>query len=297
MEPPEIPECAGPLGAMGLGVDQENAKDCVLLEVFCIGCDVIIAGAASHAESIGLAFAPPPAFPFTRLSKSISPLSAVLLDAKAFGAPNDMKSSSPLALDPLMPDSSESFLVCSDSTRVDKLLIRSMKDWNCLRSSNGPKLMPHNTGRISIATNSSSATAPTCRRTFKAAMATAGSFVLIPLMRGRIFSCIVYLSRAVELLFLLAFMMPSRPSLLPAGSAEPPQRITNASSPRTLMPRLLVLLKTEAITGNRSFFMVEKSSTGRITGRLRREASTILCVGDSMARRIMGRISVVRLGI
>ena len=196
-----------------------------------------------------------------------------------------------------MPDNSESFLVRSASTRVDKLLMRSMKAWNCLRSSSGPKLMLHNTGRISIATNSSSATAPTCRRTFKAAIATAGSFVLMPLMRGTIFSCIVYLSRAVELLFLLASRMPSNPSLLEAESDEPPQRTTNASRPRTLIPRLLVLLKTEAMTGNRSFLMVEKSRTGRITGKHRREASTILCVGDSMARRIMGRMSVTELAI
>lgn len=128
-------------------------------------------------------------------------------------------------------------------------------------------------------------------------MATAGSFVLIPLIRGTIFSCMVYLSSAVELLFLLVFIIPSRPSLLAFGSDEPPQRITKASRPRTLMPRLLVLLKTEAMTGNRSFLMVEKSSTGRITGKLRREASTILCVGDSMARRIMGRMSVTESGI
>lgn len=170
--------------------------------------------------------------------------------------------------------------------------MRSMKAWNCLRSSNGPRLMPHRIGRTSIATNSSSATPPTCRRTFKAAMATAGSFVLIPLIRGMIFSCIVYLSREVELLFLLAFIIPSSPSLLALESGEPPQRITNASRPRTFMPRLLVLLKTEAITGKTSFLIVEKSSTGRITGKLRREASTMLCVGDSMARKIMGRISV-----
>lgn len=155
--------------------------------------------------------------------------------------------------------------------------------------------MLHKIGRISIATNSSSATRPTWRSTFKAAMATAGSLVLIPFIKGMIFSCIVYLSSDVELLFLLAFTIPSRPSSFEAESEEPPQRITNASRPRTLIPRLLVLLKTEAMTGNRSFLMVEKSSTGRITGKLRREASTILWVGDSMASRIMGRISVAEL--
>lgn len=148
-------------------------------------------------------------------------------------------------------------------------------------------------GRTSMATKSESAIPPTCRRTLSAAIATAGSFVLIARMSGTIFSCIVYLSKAVEELFLFAFefITPSRPSLLAVGSL-PPQRITNASKPRTLIPRLLVLLNTEAMIGNNSFLMVEKSITGRITGRHRSEASTMLCVGDSIARCIMGRISV-----
>lgn len=154
----------------------------------------------------------------------------------------------------------------------------SMNDWNCFKSSKGPKLMLHKTGRMSIATKSASATPPTCLRTLSAAIATAGSFVLMALIRGMIFSCIVYLSKAVEELFLLAFefMMPSKPSLFAAGSLVPPQRITNASNPRTLIPRLLVLLKTEAMTGNNSFLIVEKSRTGSRIGRLRNEASTIL---------------------
>lgn len=274
---------------MGLGVDQENVTGCGLLEDFCGGWAVAFAGVESHAASIGLALASPIAVPFTRLSKSISALSDPPLDGKAVVAPNDMKSLLPLDFEPLIPDSSESFLVRSASTREDKLLMRSMKAWNWLRSSSGPKLMLHKTGRISIATNSSSATRPTCRRTFKAAIATAGSFVLIPLIKGSIFSCIVYLSSAVELLFLLVSRTPSRPSF--AGSDEPPQRMTNASRPRTLMPRLLVLLKTDAMTGKSSFLIVEKSSTGRTTGKLRREASTILWVGDSMPRRTIGRIS------
>lgn len=129
-----------------------------------------------------------------------------------------------------------------------------------------------------MATKSASTIPPTCRRTFNAATATAGSFVLIARMSGTIFSCIVYLSRAVDELFLLAFafIMPSSPSLLEAGSLLPPHRITKASKPRTLIPRLLVLLKTEAIIGNSSFLIVVKSITGRITGKLLNEASTML---------------------
>jgi hypothetical protein len=51
-----------------------------------------------------------------------------------------------------------------------------------------------------------------------------------------------------------------------------------------LIPRLLVLVNTEAMTGNSSFFIVEKSNTGRIVGTLRNEASTILGVEDSIAK-------------
>jgi len=129
--------------------------------------------------------------------------------------------------------------------------------------------------------------------TFNAAMATAGSLVLMPLIRGMIFSCIVYLSRALDELFLatFAFPMPSRPSLLDVGSLEPPHSITNASNPRTFIPRLVVFVKTDEITGKSSFLMVEKSNTGNIRGRLLNEASTMLCVGDSIAKCIIGRIS------
>ena len=169
-----------------------------------------------------------------------------------------------------------------------------MNSWNCFRSSKGPKLILQSTGRISIATKSASATPPTWRRTFSAAIPTAGSLVLMPLIKGTIFSCMVYLSRAVEELFLLAFelLMPSRPSLLDAGSFEPPHKITNASKPRTLIPRLLVLVNTEAMTGNSSFLIVEKSKTGRMTGKLRRAASTIVWVGDSIARCMIGSMSL-----
>jgi hypothetical protein len=44
----------------------------------------------------------------------------------------------------------------------------------------------------------------------------------------------------------------------------------------TLIPRLLVLLKTDAMTGKSSFLIVEKSRTGSMVGKLRNEASTIL---------------------
>lgn len=281
------PELPGLVGAVGVGVDQANEgwED----------WDAAFAGAASQPVSIALTDAPRAVFPFTRLSKSISVFSDPPFDWKAFVAPNDINSSFPLPFVLLVPESSESFFVRSASTREDKFLISSMKAWNCLRSNKGPKLMPHRTGRISSATKSSSATLPIWRRTFRAAILTAGSLVLMPLIKGRIFSCIVYLSRAVELLFLLMLcVIPSSPSLLDAGSFEPPQRVTKASNPRTLIARLLVLLNTLAMMGNSSFLIVEKSSTGRMTGRLRKEASTIVWVGDSMARIIMGSISGIR---
>ena len=58
-------------------------------------------------------------------------------------------------------------------------------------------------------------------------------------------------------------------------SLDPPHRVTNASSPRTLMPRLLVLLKTAATVGKSSFFMVEKSNVARMVGRHPKDLSTI----------------------
>jgi hypothetical protein len=89
--------------------------------------------------------------------------------------------------------------------------------------------MLHRTGRISIATNSASAALPTTLNTCSAANMTAGSLVLMALTKGTIFSCIVYLSRAVDDdVFLLSCVKPSRPSSSSAPSADPPQRITNA---------------------------------------------------------------------
>jgi hypothetical protein len=57
------------------------------------------------------------------------------------------------------------------------------------------------------------------------------------------------------------------------------------------MARLLVFVNTEEMTGKSSFLIVEKSRTGNIIGKLRSEASTILWVGDSMARFMIGRMS------
>jgi hypothetical protein len=268
-------EPPGTDGIVGLGVDQAKEAVCVWFVPFRDGCEVALRGAASQPASIGDdTFVA--AVPLTSCSKSSGSSDRALLEGNPV-APNDMKSSFALTF-PFVPDNSCNFLVCSDSTRVDKLLMSSMKAWNCVRSSKGPKLILHNTGRMSMATKSASATPPTSRRTFSDAIATAGSFVLIALIRGTIFSCIVYLSRAVEELFLLAvvFRTPSSPSLLAAGSFEPPHKITNASRPRTLIPSEEVLVNTEAMTGNRSFFIVEKSNTGRMSGRLRKEASTML---------------------
>ena len=171
--------------------------------------------------------------------------------------------------------------------------MRSMKDWNCLRSSKGVKLIAHNMGKISMATNSASAAFPTILRTLRAAIITAGSFVLIALIRGTIFSCMVNLSSALELDegFLSEGPRPSRPSLFANGSVEPPQRTTKAWRPRTLMARLLVLLKIMATTGKSSFLMVLKSRTGRTLGRHWSAAPTRTGVGDSRAAKMIGRMS------
>lgn len=235
-----------------------------------------------------------PFVPFTRRSKSSSPLSAPFDASKPETPPKDMKSSLRGACEPrLVPMSSWRALVCSASTREERLLIRSMKDWNCFRSRRGPRAMVQSIGKIFPATNSRSATAPTRFKTFRAATITAGSFVLIALISGTIFSCIVYLSNALELVaFAWVVAMPFRSSS-PEPSGEPPQSITNASNPRTLIPRLLVLLKTVAMTGKSSFLMVLKSRIGNAIGKLLRAESTSACVGDSMEMWIIGRISIL----
>ena len=235
----------------------------------------------------------------TRRSKSSSPSPpAGWLPWNAAGrSPKDIKSALlSFAATLLLLDKSCSFLECSCSTFEPSDLMSSMNCWNCLRSRSGPSAIFHNNGIISMAVKSASASFPTWRRTFRAASMTAGSLVLMALSRGIIFSCMVYLSRTLttDLVFFCG-AKPLNPSsggvIVP--SPVPPQRVTNASNPRTFMPRLDVLLKTEAITGNNSFFMVLKSRTGRMTGKLRSAASTIEWVGDSMASWIIGRISAV----
>lgn len=277
-------------GAAG-GVDQEKAA---------VGVDFLLLPAVgdvsgafdtilSHPESIGLAEAPLE-LPLTRDSKSVSVAPFASKDAPATG-PKDMKSS--FRADPLVlpPDNSCNFLVCSSSTLLERDLTSSMKAWNCLRSRSGPKLMLQRTGRISMATNSASATLPTTWRTLSAAIITAGSLVLIALIRGTIFSCIVNLSRAVdEVAFFFCGAKPSRPSS-PPGSLDPPHSVTNACKPLTLMARLLVLLKMVAMTGKSSFLMVLKSSWGRTDGRLLSAASTSEGVGASRALKMMGKMS------
>lgn len=96
-----------------------------------------------------------------------------------------------------------------------------------------------------------------------------------------IFSCIVYLSNAVEEDVFLFGVKPFKPSS--DMSLDPPQRMTNACKPRTLIARLLVLLKIDATTGNSSFLMVLKSSTGNTVGNARSAASTRDGVADSRA--------------
>ena len=71
----------------------------------------------------------------------------------------------------------------------------------------------------------------------------------------------------------------------------PPQRITKASSARILIPKLLVLLKTVATTGKRSFLTVEKSKTESIVGRHVSALSTSVWVEDSRPSWMIGRIS------
>lgn len=178
--------------------------------------------------------------------------------------------------------SSLSFLVCSCSILEDKLLMRVIYSWNCCRLSSGPRLKLHSMGRASMARKSVSASLPTCWKTCKAAMITAGSLVFIPLRSGTTFSWTVYLSR-IEVLG----VFNSR--VVPLGF--PPQRITKASRARTLIPRLLVLLKTAATMGNRSFLTVEKSKTESTVGRHVRALSTSECVGDSRPSWMIGRIS------
>ncbi len=247
-------------GAAG-GLDHEKAAVGVgfLLLLPAVGeTTAALEAMLSQPESSGFAEAPPDS-PLTSSSKSVSVVPFASRDEPVTG-PKDMKSSLRAEALALPPASSCSFLVCSSSTLLDSVLMRSMNPWNCLRSRSGPKLMLQRTGRMSMATKSASATLPTTCRTFSAAIMTAGSFVLIALISGTIFSCMVYLSSAVdEVAFFFCGASPSRPSS-PLGSLEPPQSVTKAWRPLTLMARLFVLLKITAMTGNSSFLMVLKSN-------------------------------------
>lgn len=213
-------------GLIGGCVDQE--KD----GVWGVAVDdrlTLAAATCGESSQLGVlaALELPPVLPLTSASKSSS-LPFVASNAVPVTPPNAIKSSL-MAVDPLMePESSCNFLVCSSSTLRDSVLMRSMKDWNCLRLRSGPKLMLHRIGRISMATKSASAVCPTTYIRSRAAIMTAGSFVLMPLTKGTIFSCMVYLSRALDD---DVFLVPSKP-LRPASSAleslEPPQRTTKA---------------------------------------------------------------------
>lgn len=286
-------------GALDGAVDQENAGVIEFCELaLCLGCPV-------HPEGVSLtAFRKlssvvAPFRPRTSLSKSSSPLGPTDLGSReALKPPKDGKSLvlSPDAVSDL-DVSSWSFRDCSFSIRDDNDLIKVMNSWNCCKFSNGPRLKLQRIGRTSIARKSESAILPTCLNAFRAAIMTAGSLVLMAFSRGTIFSCIVYLSSTALLegftRLLFRSMIPSNPSPAdPFSSPEPPQSIAKASSPRTLIPRLLVLLKTAAISGNNSFLSVEKSRTGSITGSVRRAASMTGCVDDSRPRPMMGSMSI-----
>lgn len=212
---------------MARGVDQE--KDGV--------CGVAVDDRFTEAAALGAssqlgvlaALEEPPAVPFTRASKSSSLPPLVASKAVPVRPPKAIKSSLGAAVDPLVdPDSSCNFFVCSSSTFRDKVLMRSMNDWNCLRLSSGPKLIFHKIGRISMATNSASAVCPTTYIKSRAAIMTAGSLVLMLLTKGTIFSCMVYLSSALDEEVFLFPSSPLRPPSSALDSLEPPHRTTKA---------------------------------------------------------------------
>lgn len=155
LKPPS--ELAGAAAFVGLGVDQEKVAFCEAL------------GCCKPGELIAEAVSPQPAsigfvlfeldFPLTSCSKSSSVAPVAASNCVPVMPPKDMKSSAgPAAAEPLVaPASSCNFFVCSSSTFRDSDLMRSIKDWNCLRLSNGPRLMLQRIGRISMAMNSQSA--------------------------------------------------------------------------------------------------------------------------------------------
>lgn len=279
-----IPGDGGP-DAGELVVDHENAGAGLIVDF------ALVVGAASHPPSATVLFLVVGRellyFPVTSLSKSSSSAPPGGAEWKAAGrSPKDMKSALLSFMLGTLPLSSASLLECSCSTLEPRLLISSMNCWNCLRSRSGPNAMAQRSGMISNAMKSVSASVPACLRTLSAASITAGSFVFIPLISGTIFSCMVYLSSTLMADFaFLSWVKPERPSSVGVGGrdADPPQRVTKASRPRTLMPREEVFEKTEAMTGKSSFLMVVKSSTGRTICKERKAASTIEWIGDSIA--------------
>ena len=153
----------------------------------------------------------------------------------------------------VLPDSAakaRNLRVCSDSMRPEVVLMSSMNCVNCAMLSSGPNANAHRMGSTSVARKSASAICPICLNAARAAIMTAGSFVFMAFMSGTIFSWTVYLSRIADL-------APDDESSSVSFSLDPPQRITNASRPRTLMARLLVRENTAATTGKSSFLMVE----------------------------------------
>ena len=281
---------------VALGDDQENAGVGVLVEDLPPVDDVLPGAASSQLGALPLPDCDEltPLRPLTRASKS----SAVAPFGEESNGepepPKDMKSSLAAVVVEVLPDSSWSFRVCSSSTLLERERISSMNAWNCLSSSRGPRLIDQRMGRISMATKSASATSPTIRRTRRPATITAGSLVLITRISGTIFSCMVYLSNALEEDVFLLELKPLSPSS-PPPSLEPPQSTTNACRPRTLIAKLFVLLNTLATTGKSSFLMVLKSRIGRMAGILLNAASTIECVGHSIAAMIIGNISANKL--
>lgn len=147
------------VAVLGLGVDQENVAFCEALGLFNAGelTEVCEAVSSQPAASIGLPF-----FlldlPLTSFSKSSSVAPVAASNCVPVIPPKDKKSSAGPAAEPLVaPVSSCSFFVCSSSTFFESCLISSMKDWNCFRLSNGPRLMCQRSGKMSIAMNSASA--------------------------------------------------------------------------------------------------------------------------------------------
>lgn len=155
LKPPS--ELVGGAAFVGLGVDQEKVAFCEALGC-CRPGELIAEAVSPQPASIGLALVELD-FPLTSCSKSSSVAPVAASNCVPVMPPKDMKSSAgPAAAEPLVaPASSCNFFDCSSSTFRDSVLMRSMKDWNCLRLSNGPRLILQRMGRISMAMKSQSA--------------------------------------------------------------------------------------------------------------------------------------------